>query len=172
MPICWGLFKNWLTGKDPDTGKDWRQEEEMLGWRYGHEFEQAPGVGDGQRSLVCCFPWGHKESDMTEWPNWTEPLRHGAFSFFLKCVRHHAKFWVCKEESCRLALSPKTCSLRIHICNVQDYKLSCAGVHERSEPQEAGTECWVAALWASGVVSSGDLGPLLNISRSYSSSSW
>ena len=32
----------------------------------GHEFEQAPGVGDGQRSLACCSPWGHKESDMTE----------------------------------------------------------------------------------------------------------
>ena len=38
----------------------------------GHEFEQAPGVGDGQGGLVCCSPWGHKESDMTEWPNWTE----------------------------------------------------------------------------------------------------
>ena len=32
----------------------------------GHEFEQAPGVGDGQESLACCSPWGHKESDMTE----------------------------------------------------------------------------------------------------------
>ena len=35
----------------------------------GHEFEQAPGVGDGQGSLACCSPWGHKESDMTEWLN-------------------------------------------------------------------------------------------------------
>ena len=57
--------KNWLTGKDPDAGKDWRQEEkgtaedEMVGWHhwlYGHEFEQAPGVGDGQGSLACCSP--------------------------------------------------------------------------------------------------------------------
>ena len=38
----------------------------------GHEFEQALGVGDGQGSLACCSPWGHKESDMTERPNWTE----------------------------------------------------------------------------------------------------
>ena len=38
----------------------------------GHEFEQAPGVGDGQGSLVCCSPWGRKQSDMTERLNWTE----------------------------------------------------------------------------------------------------
>ena len=73
--------KNWLTGKDPDAGKDWRQEEkemtedEMVGWHHwlnGHEFEQATGVGDGQGSLECCSPWGRKELDTTEWLNWTE----------------------------------------------------------------------------------------------------
>ena len=44
-------------------------EDEMVGWHHrlgGHEFEQAPGVGDGQGSLACCSPWGHKESDMAE----------------------------------------------------------------------------------------------------------
>ena len=44
-------------------------EDEMAGWHHqlnGHEFEQAPGVGDGQGVLVCCSPWGHKESDTTE----------------------------------------------------------------------------------------------------------
>ena len=70
--------KNWLTGKDPDAGKDWRWEEkgatedDMVGWHDrldGHEFEWTLGVGDGQRSLVCCSPWGHKESDMTYWLN-------------------------------------------------------------------------------------------------------
>ena len=59
--------KNWLTGKDPDAGKDWRQEEkgttedEMVRWHHqlsGHEFEQLLGVGDGQGSLACCSPWG------------------------------------------------------------------------------------------------------------------
>ena len=73
--------KNWLFGKDPDAGKDWRQEEkgttedEMVGWHHwlnGREFEQTLGVGDGQRSLACCSPWGCKESDMTEQLNWTE----------------------------------------------------------------------------------------------------
>ena len=67
--------------KDPDAGKDWRQEEtgmrgdEIVGWHHrldGHEFEQAPRLGERQGSLACCSPWGHKESDMTEWLNWTE----------------------------------------------------------------------------------------------------
>ena len=67
--------KNRLLGKNPDAGKDWRREEkwtaehETIGWHHrldGHEFEQAPGVGDGQGGLVCCSPWGHKELDTTE----------------------------------------------------------------------------------------------------------
>ena len=66
--------------KDLDSGKDWRweekgtTEEEMVGWHHqlnDHEIEQAPGVGDGQGSLVCCSPWGCKESDTTEQLNWT-----------------------------------------------------------------------------------------------------
>ena len=73
--------KNWLIGKDPNTGKVWRQEEkrmtedEMVGWHHqlnGCEFEQALGAGDGQGSLACCNPWGCKESDMTQWLNWTD----------------------------------------------------------------------------------------------------
>ena len=63
--------KSQLIGKDPDAGKDWRQEEkgttrdEVVGWHHRldeHEFEQAPGVGDGQGSLACCSPWGHKHN--------------------------------------------------------------------------------------------------------------
>ena len=69
------LVKSWLIGKDPDAGKDRRQEEKgatedkIVGWHHqdnGHEFEQAPGVGDGQGSLACCSAWSHKESDTTE----------------------------------------------------------------------------------------------------------
>ena len=47
----------------------------MVGWQHwldGLDFEQAPGDGDGQGSLVCCSPWGHKESDTTEWLDWTD----------------------------------------------------------------------------------------------------
>ena len=73
--------KSWLTGKDPDAGKDWRQEEkgatedEMAGWHHqldGCEFEWILGVGDGQGGLACCDSWGRKESDTTEGLNWTE----------------------------------------------------------------------------------------------------
>ena len=68
-PVLWPPdVKNRLPGKDPDAGKDWRQEkgmteDKMAGWHHqlnGHEFKQAPGVGDGQGSLECCGPWGHR----------------------------------------------------------------------------------------------------------------
>ena len=81
-PILWPPdAKNWLTGKDPDAGKYWTGEEkgttedERVGWHHwldAHEFEQVPGVGDGQGSLVCCSPWGRKELDTTDWLNLTE----------------------------------------------------------------------------------------------------
>ena len=80
-PILWPPDVKWLIGKDADAGKYWRQkekgrsEDEMVGrhhWLDEHEFEQALGVGDGQRSLVCCSPWSCKESYMTEQMNWTE----------------------------------------------------------------------------------------------------
>ena len=80
IPILWQLdVKDWLIGEDPDAGKDWRQEEkgmtedEMAGWHHlldGHEFEQAPGVGDGQWSLACCNSWDRKELNMSEQLNW------------------------------------------------------------------------------------------------------
>ena len=84
-PILWPPdAKNWLTRKDPDAGKDWRQEEkgmmkdEMVRLHHqldGHEFEQALGFRDGEGSLVCCSPWGCKKSDTTEWLNWLIPVR-------------------------------------------------------------------------------------------------
>ena len=61
--------KNQPTGKDPHSGKDCGQEDEMVEWHHPlseHEFEQTPGDSEGQGSLVCCNPWGHKELDMTE----------------------------------------------------------------------------------------------------------
>ena len=79
-PILWPPdAKNRLPGKDPDSGKDWRQEEkgmtedEMVRWHHrleGHAFEQALSVDDGQGSLACCSPWDHIESDITERLNW------------------------------------------------------------------------------------------------------
>ena len=84
-PILWPPdAKNWVTGKHPEAGKDWRQEEKgmtedvMVGWHHwlnAHEFESTVGVGDGQGSLVCCSPLGHKESDTTECQNWWRYLK-------------------------------------------------------------------------------------------------
>ena len=72
-PILWPPdSKNWLIWKDPDPGKDWRQEEKGLASLRNNEFEQALGVGDGQGSLECCSPWGCKELDTTEWLNWVK----------------------------------------------------------------------------------------------------
>ena len=81
-PILWPPdAKNWLIGKDPDAGKDWRQEQErttedeMVGWHHrlnGRESEQALGAGDGQGSLVCCSPWDGKS--WTRLRDWTEPI--------------------------------------------------------------------------------------------------
>ena len=69
------------SGKDPDAGKDWSHkgkgmtEDEMVRRHHRlnrHEFEQAPGVGNGQGSLACCSSWGCKESDTTERLNWVK----------------------------------------------------------------------------------------------------
>ena len=73
-PILWPPDEeSWLTGKDPNAGKDWGQEKwatenEVVGWQHwlnGHEFEQILGDSGRQRSLACYSPWGLKESDTT-----------------------------------------------------------------------------------------------------------
>ena len=89
-PILWPPdVKNWLRGKDPDSGKDWRWEEkgmtenEMVGWHRwlnGHEFEQAPGFADGQGCLACCSPWGcrvrHNWVTELNWKLWSSGCYH------------------------------------------------------------------------------------------------
>ena len=83
-PILWPPHaKSWLIGKNPDAGKDWRQEEkgevtedEMVGWHHqlnGREFEQTLGYGEGQGRLVCWSPWGHRGSQsQIQLSDWTK----------------------------------------------------------------------------------------------------
>ena len=94
-PIVWPPDrKNWLTEEDPDAGKDWRlegmgtTENEMIGWLHwlnGHKFEQAPGIGDVQGSLVCCSSWGRRvRHDWATELNWTELTLERCYWDYLK----------------------------------------------------------------------------------------
>ena len=97
-PISGHLMRSTDSLEKTDAGKDWRQEEkgmtedEMVGWHHRldwHEFEQVPGVGDGQGSLACCSPWGCKELDTTERLNWTE------LKFFISFMSIRVSIWYC-----------------------------------------------------------------------------
>ena len=126
-PILWPPeAKNWLIGKDPNAGRDWRQEEkgttedEIVGWHHwlnGHEFEQAPGVDDGQGSLACCSPWSRKESDMTECLNWTELNYFCRFlSLGLSAVSSWIN-WYCALTAIEVMFYPSWCILsRVMLC--------------------------------------------------------
>ena len=106
------LSMEYTGSKDPDAGKDGRQEEkgvtedEMVGWHHrlnGHEFEQAPAVVDGQGGLARCSPWGRKESDMTERLNSTV----GTFKCWLRsCPLHNdcSPVFPSTEEEMELSL--------------------------------------------------------------------
>ena len=94
-PVLWPPdVKSWLIWKDPDSGKDWRQEEETdtedetVGghhWLNGHELGSTPRIGDGQGGLACCGPWRWKELDMTEL-NWTLIPEHNKNTSKLYCL--------------------------------------------------------------------------------------
>ena len=103
-PILWPPdVKNWLTGKNTDSGKDWKwekkgtTEDEMVGWHHqpdGHEFEQDLGVGNGKGRLACCSPWDCKELNTTEQLNWTELNWLLDFEIFCNILANDFSFWL------------------------------------------------------------------------------
>jgi len=107
--FCPPHAKSWLTGKDSDARRDWGQEEkgmtedEMAGWHHqldGRESDWTLGVGDGQGGLACCDSWDCKESDTTEWQNWTDGL-----SSCNKCNqkgRYERELWGSEVKWCSL----------------------------------------------------------------------
>ena len=126
--LCPPDAKSWLTGKDPNAGKDWRWEEketpenEMVGWRHrlnGPEFEQAPRVGDGQGSLACCSPWCYKELDTTEWLNWSELMKEIKDDTYR--WRDILCSWVGRINIMKIDYATK-CSLQIHCDPLSNYQ--------------------------------------------------
>ena len=112
-PVLWPPHaKSWLTGKDPDAGRDWGQEEkgtredEMAGWHHwlnGHESQWTPGVGDGQGGLACWDTWGRKESDMTERLSWSECS--AKINLYLLNVWWYYRTWIGLDvRLCRLLM--------------------------------------------------------------------
>ena len=132
-PILWPpVVKNWLTGKDSDAGKDWKQkkgmtEDEMVGWHLwpnGHEFEQVLGDGEGQGSLVCCSPWGCKESDLTERLNDNHKIKNMIlFSNIFHCPAFKSYIWwlYCLEYELFCPSSTVLSSLKMEVSFTNNY---------------------------------------------------
>ena len=108
-PVLWPPdVKSWLIWKDPHAGNDWKQEEkgttedEMVGQHYrldGHDFEQAPGVGDGQGSLACCSPLGLSQTPLRDWTDWLSDWCFIVVAQLLSCVRLLATPWTIACQS-------------------------------------------------------------------------
>ena len=106
-PVFWSSDANSrLIGKVPDAGKDRGQKEkrvsehEVAGWHYWcneHELGQAPGDGEGQRSLACCSPWGRKESDTTGWLNNNILDVYALYRLESPFTKLHL-FWICWSD--------------------------------------------------------------------------
>ena len=112
-PVFWSSDANsWLIGKVPDAGKDWGQEkrmteDEMAGWHHWwnrHELGQTLGDGKGQRGLVCCCPWGRKESDTTG------GLNNNSWVATVCWALLHS--WGCSSEHNRQDFCSVTCNIQ------------------------------------------------------------
>ena len=149
-PICWPTdAKSWVIWKDPDVGKDWRQEEkgtteaEMARWHHrlnGHEFEWTLGDGDGQGGLVCCNSWGCKELNTTEQLNWTE--LNSIFSRISFSLKGNPVICNNMDEPRRHKWNKPITEGQVHDCTYMRYL--------RVKPKEAGiSSTWESQGWGS-----------------------
>ena len=166
----------WRTNLLEKTGEDWRQEEkgttedEMVGWHHrlnGHEFEQAPGDDEGQGSLACCSPWGHKESDATEWLNLSSKesacqfRRHG-FDPWSGKIPHAAG----QLSLCATTIDPVLWSLGAATAEAQVPESPCSMIREpttmRSTQRATGEQSLLAATRESPGSSEDSAQPKIN----------
>ena len=147
-PILWlPDVKNWLIGKDPDAGKDWRQEEkgtterEMVGWHHrlnGHEFEYTLEVGDGQGGLAYCSPRGRRVRH-----DWAEQLNRYKSNhfFFLICPSHRVNEALQHRKRCLMHLH---FSKGLEKCNwdfIRPFQY-CSRYHWNSQSDYLWMGCW------------------------------
>ena len=174
-PILGPPDVNWLIGKDPYAGQGWMQEkgtteDEMVGWHHGldgHEFEQALGVGDGQGSLACCSPWGHKDSDTTEWLNWMVILyqcflcikdcipwlknKNKKYLSLIFCLKVTCKnLWQWLLGSCKLVCKPFFCHsncLEVYLDSEKNVPLLLSLLNMMKSPSTRGKVGHSAQKW-------------------------
>ena len=143
--------KNWLIGKDPDAGKDWRQEEKgMIGWHHqldGHKFEQAQVVGDEQGSLGCCSPRGCKQLDTTEWLDWSEPSHCVLTWSFLWCFYMFIFPLIRTSVILDWGVKVLVAQSCLTLCDAMDCSLSGSSVHWISQARILD---WVAISFSRG----------------------
>ena len=163
-----------LIRKAPDAGKDWGQQEkvttedEMVRWHHqliGHEFEQTLGNSEGQGSLACCSPWGHKESEH----NWTTTTKLKVrVNSHIVSVIHTSKIWP-QFSSVQFSRSVMSNSLQPH--ESQHTRPPCPsptpGVHPDSRPSSQ----WYHPAISSSVIPFSSCPQSLPASESFPSTS-
>ena len=130
------LMQRTIIGKDPGAGKmegKRKRGQQRMGWLdgitwlNGHELEQAPGVGDGQGSLVCCSPWGYKESDMNDWTlSSTSRMALDRLKFYAEWQNFRYKKWI-MIDMVRGSLEGELCDLMhpLPLLNLWPLSLYC-----------------------------------------------
>ena len=161
-PVFWPPHaKSWLIGKDSDAGRDWGQEEkgmtedEMAGWHHwldGRESEWTPGDGDEQGGLACCDSWGRKQSDTTEWLNWThdytvEVTDRFKGLYLIECLKNYGQRFVTLYRMQGSRPSPrKSNAKRQNGCLRRSYKQLRKGEKLKTKEKRKDISIWMQSF--------------------------